>query len=186
MRIRSIVFYLASFVCFAPGAGAQETPIWSDIDCSQSKLVAPAGLRCRATQEYSGGSRVASGSGAGGISRDWAMIGTINGSKLYYFGKEALTSKSSIFPYVLADGVKSLSPQGKGATGFSAPAQSAGGNYLRFKSAAGESCIGILKEGSARPKGFKWILIASKCVPVGKSIPDPDITSFIAAADFHD
>ena len=50
----------------------------------------------------------------------------------------------------------------------------------------GEACIGIRKNGSSRSKGFKWILLASKCVPKGKSISDEEAGRFISAASFRD
>jgi hypothetical protein len=184
MRILGLL--VAGGIVVAGGtARSQESAHWSDIDCGQSKLAVPGGLKCRATQEYSGGSRIASGSGPTGMSRDWAALGKVNDSRLYYFGKEALTSKSSVFPYVLADAVKSLSPQGKGAKGFSEAKPMSGGDYVRFTSASGEACVGIKKEGPARPKGFLWIVIATKCQPAGTGIPDQDVATFIANADFH-
>jgi hypothetical protein len=55
----------------------------------------------------------------------------------------------------------------------------------RRTSASGEACVGIKKEGPARPKGFLWIVIATKCQPAGTAIPDQDVATFIANADFH-
>jgi hypothetical protein len=171
--------------CVAAGAEAQEKPIWSDIECGQSKLVAPTGLKCRATQEYSGGSRLASGSGPNGISRDWAAFGTVNGNRFYYFGKEAISARSSVFPYVLVDAIRSLSPQGRNATGFSSPEQMDRADYLRFTSAAGAACIAVRKEGPARKLGFEWIVIATECAQSGKSMSGEELRTFVAGADFH-
>lgn len=170
---------------FASTAGAQETPKWSDIDCGQTKLVTPAGLRCRSTQEYSGGSRIASGSNAGGSTKEWATLGTVNGRRVYYYAKEALAEKSSVFPYVLVDGIKSLSPQGKGATDFSAPQPAGGGEFVRFTSATGDACVGARKEGPTRKLGFHWILFATECAPKGKAISDGEIPDFVASFDFR-
>lgn len=189
MEARSIAGFMAmAMAVFASlEVAAQDTPHWSDMDCAQSKLVTPAGLKCRATQEYSGGSNTSSSSsGAGGMSREWAKVGTVDGSKLYYYAKEAVAQTSSVFPIVLEDGLKRVSPQAKGASNFSQSAPLAGGDYLKFTSASGDVCIGIRKNGSSRSKGFKWILLASKCVPKGKSISDEEIGRFISAANFRD
>jgi len=176
---------VALLVGIASSATAQETPVWSDIDCTQSKLVTPPGLKCRSTQEYSGGSRVASGSSANGMTRNWNALGTVNGSKVFFLGKEAVAMRSSVFPYVLADGVKTLSPQGKGAADFSSPTTITGGDFLRFTSAAGEACIGVRKEGGARKQGFQWVMIATKCAPKGKPILDEEAATFLREADFR-
>ena len=61
-------------------AGAQEAPKWSDVDCAQSHIVGPTGLKCRATQVYSGGTKATSN--AGGQTQHWSMVGTVNGAKL--------------------------------------------------------------------------------------------------------
>src|ERR1700742_1512420 len=72
---------------------AQETKVWSDLDCAQSKLVVPAGVRCRATQEWAG-SRTADIGGARGTHRQWAASGTVSGAKVWYFLTEALSPSS--------------------------------------------------------------------------------------------
>jgi hypothetical protein len=187
MRIIELLSLLAiaGTAGFPLSAKAQEKEVWSDINCSQSKLVTPAGLRCRSTQIYAGGSRIASGSGPNGLSQDWATIGRLDGSKLYYFGKEAMAERSSIFPYVLTDAIKSLSPQGRGAKNMSESMKMGTSDYIRFVSESGEACVGIKKEGPARRQGFQWIVIASKCAAKGKSISDEEIDRFMASTDFR-
>jgi hypothetical protein len=69
---------------------AQETPIWTDMDCAQSKIVAPAGLKCRATQEFTRSDSPISGANGGGIFRRWVAFGVIGGNKLYYQAAEAI------------------------------------------------------------------------------------------------
>ena len=72
---------IVAVVCgFSSGAVAQNAQVWSDIDCAQSPIVAPAGLRCRATNEINGSSdaRFSKGSG-GGIFKSWATYGTKDG-----------------------------------------------------------------------------------------------------------
>ena len=54
-----------------------------------------------------------------------------------------------------------------------------------FTSAAGEACAAIRKKGPVRGSGYAWVLVATKCVPKGKTISDQEIGEFIAAADFR-
>ena len=72
--LRSLLVASLAIVATVSATSAQDTHAWSDIDCSQSKIVAPAGLKCRATQEYSGSSSAKfSAIGAGqGVFRGWA------------------------------------------------------------------------------------------------------------------
>ena len=68
-------------------------------------------MRCRATQEYSGGSSSEGkvgpkGIGVGGTFRHWSKFSTVNGVKYLYFLKEATTTTSSILPVSLEQTVK--------------------------------------------------------------------------------
>src|SRR5260370_5610483 len=67
-RMKKIVLLLAlaGFKAIAADANAQQTNVWSDIDCGQSKLVVPAGMKCHASPEFSGGTAAAAAR-AGGI-----------------------------------------------------------------------------------------------------------------------
>jgi len=188
----SVAFKAVAILCglvgLASSALGQETPKWSDIDCAQSKIEGPTGLRCRATQEYSGGTfsegKVASKAlGAGGTSRNWSKFGTVNGMKLFYFLKEATSSGSNIFPEGLEPSVKEFSPQGRGSTGFSSTMPIAGGDFLRFTDQGGENCIAVRKLGPSTRSGNKWYLLATECARKEKTLSDADVASLLASAD---
>jgi len=172
---------VAGFVGGASQAVAQEAPKWTDIDCAQSKIVGPTGLRCRATQEYSGGNALNAKAGPGGTFRHWAEIGTVNGSKLYYFLKEATSTRSSILPISLEQTVKDFG--GSGATNFSTASPTSGGDYLRFVNRSGENCIAVRKVGPSSANGNKWYLMAIKCAPKAQTIPDTEPALFLATAN---
>ena len=164
---------------------AQDTIKWSDIDCSQSKIIVPAGVKCRGTQDISGGTSAASGVGAGGSYRNWSASGTVNGAKLNYFISEATAARSSIRSILSLDQwLMQNSPQGKGAKNFSASAPTSGGDYVTFTSAAGESCVGVRKYGTSRAVGYSWILYASRCAPGGKALGEADASKLLAETGY--
>lgn len=182
LPVASMFLVVAGFA-----ASAQQSQTWSDLDCSQSKIVAPAGLRCRATQEFSGSSSAKfSAVGAGqGVFRGWATYGTKDGVRLYYsVGQGVTTNSNQSISYTLEQQAKS-SPYAKDARDFTPAAAMSGSDYLRFTSAAGEACAAIRKKGPVRGSGYAWVLVATKCVPKGKTISDQEIGEFIAAADFR-
>ena len=170
-------------VAFSPVAKAQEAPKWSDVDCAQSHVVGPTGLKCRATQVYSGGNKI--GSDAGGTFQHFSMSGTVNGAKLFFFSKEAADPNSSIIAATIADAVRDFAPAGKSAQNMAAAAPMAGGDYARFTGGNDDVCVATRKVGPPRKRGNAWYLLATKCVPMGKTISDADIASLIAAANFR-
>lgn len=163
---------------------AQESRVWGDIGCSESRIIAPSGLRCRATQDYSGGQgKHARG---GGTFRRWATYGTLDGVKLYYHVTEATSIKSAIAEDAsLEAGIRSMSPQARTAKGFSEMTKRGGVDFVTFAGAAGEACIGVRRYGPATKTGFKWILNATRCAPKGKAASDPEIDRFIAEAGYR-
>jgi hypothetical protein len=74
---------------------------------------------------------------------------------------------------------------GKNAKDFAATAAIAGGDYARFTGAADDACVAVRKHGSPRSKGFRYYILATKCVPKGQTISDADIASLMAAANFR-
>ena len=170
-------------VAFFPVAKAQQAPKWSDVDCAQSHIVGPNGLKCRATQVYSGGNKMASD--AGGTFQHFSMSGTVNGAKLFFFSKEASDPNSSIIAVSVADAVREFAPAGKSATNFAGAAPIAGGDYSRFTGANDDVCVATRKVGPPRKRGSAWYLLSVKCVPKGQTISDADIASLMAAANFR-
>jgi len=176
------------FFAVAAAANAQETPKWSDMDCSQSKIEGgPAGLKCRATQEYSGGSssagKVGGNPGVIGTFRHWSKFRTIDGVKYFYFLKEATTTGSNILPMALQQALKDYAPAAKGARDFTEVAPISGGEYLRFADLEGEKCIATRKMGTTAGPGNRWYLMGTKCVPSGRTISDADVISFLASVN---
>jgi hypothetical protein len=171
------------------GARAQDVTKWSDIDCATSKIQGPSGMRCRATQEYSGGAisdeKIKSKAiGASGKTRHWAKFGTVNGMKYAYFLKEATSAGSQIFSTYLEPVVKAFSMYGEGATGFSAPTAIPGGDFVTFTDRYGQSCIATHKLGAvAGTSGNRWYLLATECAPKGKALTDADAPALMASAD---
>lgn len=182
---RVVLILLMAFACGLSRQGrAQEKPIWSDIDCSQSKLVTPAGLRCRSTQDYAGG-QIQSSNGQG-MFRRWAVVGTLNGVKLYYHLTEATGIRSSIRQDLsLENAIKSLSPEGKRAKDFSELTKRVGIDAMTFTSRDDKSCIGIHKFGPTTKTGYHWIMTATRCAAKGSATSDPEIDRFISAAGYR-
>jgi hypothetical protein len=168
---------------------AQDTVKWADIDCAQSKIQGPTGLRCHLTQEYSGGTIsdakiINKGIGAGGTFRHWTKTGSLNGVKYFYFLKEATSTGAMILSTRFELTVKEMIFYGRGATDFSAPSQIAGGDFLTFVDRDGENCMATRKVGAvAGNTGNRWYLIATKCVKKGRTIPDTDAPALLASAD---
>lgn len=149
-------------------------------------IVAPAGLKCRATQEYAGGTGNIAGAGAGGTFRRWATFGTVGGNKYYYYIIEGIGGRSHIVAEAsLQAALINLSPEGKGAKDFSQLSNLNGGDFLRFVSATGGACVGIRKYGPSSSGGFKWILYATRCAQRGKTISDSDIGNLITATGYR-
>ncbi|HTB39365.1 MAG TPA: hypothetical protein VK777_19910 [Reyranella sp.] len=189
MNLRSTLAWILGMSCLVGqtmGALAQQYPVWANIDCAQTKIAAPAGLKCRATQETSGGIGNISGAGAGGMFRRWSAFGTLHGAKLYYHLSEATSLRAEIRETAsLEDGVKKLSRQGKEAKDFSTMTHRAGVDLLTFASAAGEPCVGIRRYGPSAQTGYKWILNATRCTPKGSPASEAEIDKFIAEAGYR-
>ena len=162
---------------------AQQTPVWSDIDCSQSHIKAPAGIKCRATQEYAGGTGATSG--AGGIFRRWAAFGKIGKATVYYWMGEGLGGQSNFRETRSFDSVvRNTSPEGKDARNFSELKQVPGADYMSFTSVHGERCFGIHVFGPAVGVGHKWILMATRCERRDRDFSADEIARFLAETGY--
>jgi len=173
-------------LCFVDIAAAQETPVWADVDCAQSLLVAPSGLKCRSTQIYSGSASQISGAGGKGQRRQWASFGVVNGSKIYVHCLDEVAAGSSAEAGPLDQSIRNISPYAKRANNFSEQKALNDANYETFTSEAGENCVAARKLGPVRKRGFKWIVHASKCAPVGKQLSEGEIGQFIGQIGFRD
>jgi hypothetical protein len=159
---------------------SQDTRVWSDVDCSDSKLIVPNGFKCRATQLYSGGTGTAD-AGAGGQFRQWSASATVNNIRLYYYVHEAIGGRSTVTTTEsLETRIRQLGA--KGDKNFTPTAPMAGGDYVRYEGPAGQPCVGIRKYGPSTTAGFKWILVGTRCGQKGMTLSDQDIAAFIASA----
>ena len=183
MRIH-LYAIIAAGIGFSASAAGQNAVVWSDIDCLQSKIVTPSGLRCRATNEKAGSSN---GRFNGqGVFRTWATFGKRGGKKLYFLVYEAVSSESDKEVFMtLQDEITGLSPYAKAGRDFTSPSQMNGGDYVRFIGKDNGQCVAIRKVGPTQGKGYKWVLFGNECVAPGKGISDQEIARFIQAADFH-
>jgi hypothetical protein len=170
-------------IAMTPVALAQEAPKWSDVDCAQSRIVGPTGLKCRATQVYSGGTKATSN--AGGQTQHWSMVGTVNGAKLFYFLKESVAPTGNVITVSLESAIKDFSPQGKNPRDLTGAVKMGEGEYARFTGPNDDVCVATRKFGPSRKHGNQWYLLATKCVPKGRTISDADIATLMAAADIR-
>jgi hypothetical protein len=162
---------------------AQETLVWSDINCAQSKLVIPAGLSCKETN--TAGTRNAAKSTGGGLTKRWSAYGTLQQVKLYYYVHDDFDGKSFVQVRDLAGETSNMGNQARGATNISAPSKKGDADLVTFNNATGDNCIGIRKYGPPRGGGFGWVMWASRCTPAAVRASDADITAFIAGAGFR-
>jgi hypothetical protein len=168
------------------GAFAQETRKWTDIDCAQSRLVVPSGLKCRATQIYTG-ARGSRGTSAGGLFQRWSAFGTVNGSKVFYFVTEG--SEPSSFTYTSATLLETITSAGavtKGATQLSELKQVQGGDYATFVRPPGEACFGVRKFGPSQSNGYKWIMYGGRCDLAGHTASAAEVSQFLADVTLRD
>jgi hypothetical protein len=168
-------------------ASAQETRKWVDVDCTHSKIVAPSGLKCRATQLYSGSDSKTVGAGAGGQFQRWTAYGTVSDcSQVFYFASEASEPQSWIRPTAsLEEVVRGFNRDFQSAKDFTQLAQLNGGDYQRFTNPKGDPCVAIRKLGGSQSAGYQWFLVAGKCAAKGGSISESEIANFLASAGFR-
>jgi hypothetical protein len=168
-------------------ASAQDAHVWSDIDCAQSKIVAPVGLRCRATQEINGSSSKGFAStSAGAMFRNYTAFGSVNTSQVYYVLFDSLSRGANQQPRVtLQEAILFWSPEGKDAKNFSQASGTAHGDLLTFTSAKGSPCLGIRKFGPVTGSGYKWILYATRCDPPGRPATETEAVQFLTETGYR-
>src|SRR5689334_6078122 len=145
MKVSTLYVIVAAMAIGAStSAGAQSANSWSDIDCSQSKIVAPPGLRCRMTEEINGSSDARFN--GQGVFRNWATFGKKDGNKLYYLVYEGVGPQSykQVF-LTLEEEIKKRSPYAKNGRDFTSPSQISGGDYERFIGSDNGQCVVIRK-----------------------------------------
>jgi hypothetical protein len=110
----------------------------------------------------------------------------VAGSKIYVHCLDEIGAQSYAVTVPLEQSIKNISPYAKNAKGFSEQMTLNDGNYETFTSESGESCVAVRKFGQARGKGYKWIVHASECVPIGKRFSQDDIGQFMSQVGFRD
>jgi hypothetical protein len=141
----------------------------SDIDCSQTHIVAPAGLRCRESNVV--GTRGLATSTGGGQIKRWTSYGTVKQAKLYYYAQQVLSPRTYIQVGVMAEKIRGISPEAKNASSMSERTERSGVDFLTFVGAKGESCVGLRKIGPSTSAGAAWVLYATRCTPRGRRNP---------------
>ena len=147
---------LGGLIAGAPTyAGAQGTIVWSDMDCSQSKLVIAASLHCRATNVF--GSRGAPSSTGGGQVKSWNASGTVQQAKLYYYVTEIVDTTTSVKVATLSDDIRVISPQAKSAANMSGLEKKGDADFVTFNNAQNDNCVGsasTVRRGQQGTAGF--------------------------------
>jgi hypothetical protein len=175
--MRQLVLAALGLVSFGPDATAQS---WTDLDCAASRIVVPAGFRCRTTSSYAATTAIAGGNG-GGAFQAWTAAGTIGKARLYYALTATVSTSGGVRPIALAEDIRKL-PQGKDGKDMSELVHRGDADTVTFKSAANESCVGIRKVGPSSLTAYRWILQATRCLPAGQAASDADIDTFIREA----
>lgn len=163
-------------------AGAQETVRWYGIACGHSRIAVPDGLRCRTTQNYSGGQRGWEAD-AGGTFRNWVAQGSENGSIVFYYLAEATSSGASIMEGAsLQKDIRSEMRDGRMTRDFSPLGHRKGADFMTFTSEHGHACVGVRRYGPSQGDGFLWILYGIRCAPLGGTLGQAEVDAFIASA----
>lgn len=89
---------------------------------------------------------------------------------------------SVVSPLNLADALRSRSPHTRGSTAMSDVRHHLDANYVSFRSATNEACIGLRKIGPGNTAGTRWVLYATRCGPAGCTLTEADIDGFIKEA----
>ncbi len=172
----ALVLAVAASALVVPnGVGAQTAIVWGVIDCSLSRLVAPPGTTCRATNE------VAFTDHDFGQFKYWS----VRGNNPYYFMivGEGLNSKSRIMLTGSGpDYLREISPLAKGAAIIAGPSQRNGADYYVFTSSRGQACTGFRKPGPPRSDGHIWLIGGVLCMAKGTPLDQTRIFEFVDSA----
>jgi hypothetical protein len=175
----------ASALMMARPLAAQETPRWYGIDCSQSRLSVPPGLKCSTTQNYAGGEH-GWGGNAGGTFRRWMAVGTTDGGGAFYYLVEATSLGAALMEGdSLRQEIRSEMRDPSLLRDFSPLGNRGGADYMTFTSASGQACVGIRRYGPAQGAGYQWILYGVRCDPRGRALSDAEIDRFILGATYR-
>ncbi len=173
--VASLICFVTSFAAAGAAIGETQRYTWNDIDCRQSRIVAWAGLKCRATN-------VVTSEGNIGAFRQWAAFGTNrDGYYVHMFFWEA----ENTFSYLSADQttpdfLKWMFERGKSIAQVSAVSRYGDADYVTFKDDKnGRSCTGFRRLGKPKRSGYDSVTGGILCAPAGKGVAESDIQTFI-------
>lgn len=163
-------------LAFGSDASAQRAE-WSVIDCAQSRLVAPSGTRCRATNVW--------GSDDGqGQFQSWTVRG--DNPYLFLLVQEGRTSISSLYlKNSTEEYLRGARTRATDGTNFSAKLHRNGYDYLTFTSKQGEDCTGFRKPGPSRSVGYVWVMLGVLCLGSGEKLDQARIFKFMDDAQLR-
>lgn len=161
----------------ATTASAQETHVWTEVDCALSRVAPLPGATCRTTN-VAAGSEV-----AGGRSQRHAVAGTTPLGYVYILMTEAIDSAASIATLKNAmDYLKLINKRAADGASWSAVSRHGGADYHTFKSNEAEACVGFRKFGDRRSAGYAWIMAGLLCAPRGEELQHAHLATFIDGA----
>jgi hypothetical protein len=164
---------IAMLVAVATGS-AQGPYIWSEIDCTQSRLAPIAGTSCRTTNSVTGGDA------AGGTGQRHSVRGTTEQGYVLLSLSEAIGSGAYVLTRMpVADYLKALDKRAANGTDWSGITAYGGADYSTFRSGEAESCVGFRKLGEKRNAGFAWIMHGLLCAPEGQTLQPAQMNQFI-------
>ena len=158
-------------------ASGQGTYVWSDVECTKSRVAPISGTTCRTTNVAAGGDA------AGGTGQRHSVRGaTLQGYVLVVMS-EAISSGSYVLTRLSAvDYLKLIDKRAANASDWSEGTVYGGADYYTFQSGEGEACVGFGKLGEKRSGGYAWMMSGLLCAPAGKTLQPAQITQFIDGA----
>jgi hypothetical protein len=178
MRLAAFLLCLTLSIGGAGAAfGQGKTYNWSDIDCRQSRIVAPPGLKCRTTN-------VVITEGNIGAFRRWAAFGTTPEGYTHLFLWEAQNDFSYITTdETTAEFLKWMYENGKFANQFSPVARFHNADYSTFKDEKqSQNCAGFRRTGPPQRGGYRWIMGGILCAPAGQALTNDQFAHFVDRA----
>jgi hypothetical protein len=156
---------------------AQTSYGWSDVDCAQSRIVAPQGATCQATNVYTG--RDAAG-GAG--RRHLVRRVSLQGWSLIVISEAIDTGAYIATRTATVDYLKALDKRVSDGSDWSAGTSADGIPTYTFRSTEDETCVGFRKLGEARSLGHAWLMHGLLCLPKGHALSPTETGRFIDSA----
>lgn len=154
-----------------------QSPIWSDIACTESRLMVAEGFRCRVTEPYN------PGGGSRATYRFYTATTAAAEGTTFLYLMEGLDEQSWIrLSLALPEQLSQSIPLARNGRDWSAVRLHAGSGYAQFTAEGGESCVGFRKPGPDRGVGHAWAILGIHCAPTGQALSDTEIVGAIEGA----